>query len=178
MESVFGWLQQIFDGLLSFVPTRVIVPPTSVLLKYKWDGSVSEHAPGLRWYFPLLTRVEEIAIKRQSINDLPPIQFLSAENYTCLADAACVYNITSAQMYATENFDTENMLREAVSASLCACLMGMPLEEFKNLDHLNSNLTNKVEIDTEEFGVEIEFVRVNNLTQVIPLSHNDTDKRR
>lgn len=53
MGEVFGWLQAVIEWLGLFIPRRLIVRKINRLVKYKWDGSVEEVGPGLRWYWPI-----------------------------------------------------------------------------------------------------------------------------
>lgn len=170
MESVFGWVQQIFDAVLSCFPRRVLVPPTCKLLKYTCLGKIIEKDQGLRWYFPLLTKIEEIAVARQSLNDILPVKFLSKNFIPCIADASCIYYVSDVTKYATENYDAQDAIRESLYASLCSYLNNKPIESLQDLDMINEELTDVVIEDLDGFGVEIECVRINNLTWVIPVA--------
>lgn len=171
MESLFGWVQKIFDALLSFVPTRVIVDPVYKLVKTKWNGSVECKDAGLRWYFPFLTNVELIATERQSLDDIETIKFLSSEGIPFYANAACVYSVTDVILFATRNYDTLDTIRESLSASIFNSLNGKPFKALSDLDSMNEDITSAIDIDLEDFGIEIEMVRLSSLSWYIPLGN-------
>ena len=169
MESVFGWLGQIFEGILSCFPRRIIVEPVYKLVKVKWDGSVVEKGAGIRWYFPLLTSAELVATERQSLDDIKKIHFLSKEGIPFFADAACVYYVTDAILFSTRNYDTLDTIRESLSASIFTLLSGKPFEALKDMESINQEITSAVDIDLEGFGIEIEMVRLSSLCWFIPI---------
>ena len=169
MEGVSYWLQQIFDIIISFFPHRRIVPPTDVLLKYKWHGGVVCKKPGFRIYWPLFTSVEQITVVRQSLDDMLPIKFMTDKNIPCIADASCIYSVCDPIKYATENYDITDTIRESLSASICGLLTNRSLDSIKNIEQVNIDLTNEIDVDLENFGIELEQVRLNNLSWIIPI---------
>jgi hypothetical protein len=169
MESVFGWLGQIFEALLSCFPRRIIVEPVYQLVKVKWDGSVEAKGAGVRWYFPLLTSAELVAVERQSLDDIKKIHFLSEEGIPFFADAACIYTVTDVILFSTKNYDTLDTIRESLSASIFTLLSGKPFEALRDMDKINQEITSAVDIDLEGFGIELEMVRLSSLCWIIPV---------
>ena len=170
MEGVFGWLGQIFDGLLSLFPRRVIVHPVYKLIKIHWNGKIVECGAGWHWYFPLVTAVELIAVKRQSLDDINRINFLSEEGIPFFADAACIYDVTDVILFSTKNYDALDTIRESLSASIFNVLAGKPFSALKDLDQINDEITDSVHADLEGFGIEIEMVRLSALSWALPIS--------
>jgi hypothetical protein len=169
MESVFRWLGQIFEALLSCFPRRIIVEPVYQLVKVKWDGSVEAKGAGVRWYFPLLTSAELVAVERQSLDDIKKIHFLSEEGIPFFADAACIYTVTDVILFSTKNYDTLDTIRESLSASIFTLLSGKPFEALRDMDKINQEITSAVDIDLEGFGIELEMVRLSSLCWIIPV---------
>ncbi len=169
MGEVFGWLQAVIEWLGLFIPRRIIVRKINRLVKYKWDGTVEEVGPGLRWYWPIATDIEEITVVRQPL-DINIIQFVTIDNKSCAADCAVTYYITDAIIFLTENYDGHLALSECVSAALCKKLRSMHFSDIQLSATIDDELTELVSTDCEPFGVDIEYVRLNRFLQIIPLS--------
>lgn len=169
MGEVFGWLQAVIEWLGLFIPRRLIVRKINRLVKYKWDGSVEEVGPGLRWYWPITTEIEEITVVRQPL-DINIIQFVTMDNKSCAADCAVTYYITDAIVFLTENYDGHLALSECVSAALCKKLRSMDFKAIQHSEIIDAELTEIVSVDCEPFGVEIEYVRLNRFLPIIGIS--------
>ena len=169
MESFLGWIGHIVEWFGLFIPRRVIVRKTDRLIKFKWNGDVVEKNPGLRWYLPFTTEVVEITVVRQPL-DIRTTRFATKDNIPCIVDCSVTYYITNPIMFLTENFDGNLALSELINAALCKKLREMAFKEIQSSENLNAELTELVSIDAEFLGVEIEYVRTQDLTWVLPIS--------
>lgn len=169
MESFLGWIGHIVDWFGLFIPRRVIVRKTDRLIKFKWDGNVVEKDPGLRWYLPFTTEIIELTVVRQPL-DIRTTRFTTKDNIPCIVDCSVTYYITDAITFLTENFDGNLALSELINAALCKKLRAMTFREIQDSESLNSELTELVATDAEFLGVEIEYVRTQDLTWVLPVS--------
>jgi regulator of protease activity HflC (stomatin/prohibitin superfamily) len=66
VDRAFGWIGEIFQTLLRFVPWLVIVPATHAGVAFVRGHRVKEWKPGLHWYWPLVTTHKTIAVVRQT----------------------------------------------------------------------------------------------------------------
>jgi regulator of protease activity HflC (stomatin/prohibitin superfamily) len=66
MERAFGWIGEIFQTLLRFLPWLVIVPATHAGVAFVRGHRVKEWQPGLHWYWPLVTTHKTMATVRQT----------------------------------------------------------------------------------------------------------------
>jgi regulator of protease activity HflC (stomatin/prohibitin superfamily) len=66
VEQVFGWIGQIFQTLLRFLPWLVIVPATSGGVAFVHGRRIKEWKPGLHWYWPLVTTYKLMTTVRQT----------------------------------------------------------------------------------------------------------------
>lgn len=169
MESAFAWIGSIIEWFGLFIPRRVIVRKTDKMIKFTWDGSIQEKGPGIRWYWPFTTEISELTVVRQPL-DIRTIRFTTKDGRPCIADCTVVYNIVDAIKFLTENFDGHLALSECVSANLRSALSGLNFEEIQNSESLNESLTTIISEEVEDFGVEIEYVRLQDFTFVIPIS--------
>jgi regulator of protease activity HflC (stomatin/prohibitin superfamily) len=169
MHELFSWFQTLTDGLLTLVPRRKIVRKTDRLIKFRWDGTVVEKGPGLRWYLPLTTEVVELTVVRQPL-DIPVIQFTTSDLKSCAADCSVTYYISDAIVFLTENFDGHLAINELIRAALSKKMRSMTFEAIQNSETIDDQLRESVMEDCELFGVEIEYVRLNKFVQIIPIS--------
>lgn len=169
MESFLGWIGQIVEWFGLFIPRRVIVRKTDKMIKFKHNGSVVECGPGLRCYLPFTTEIVEITVVRQPL-DIRMIRFTSKDNITCAVDCSVTYYISDAIMFITENYDGELALSELVSAALCKKLRSLTFAEIQHSETIDTELTEVIATDCEFFGIEIEYVRLNQFVKTVSVS--------
>jgi len=169
MGSVLGWIGDLVNYFALFIPRRIIVRKTDRLIKFKWDGSVEERGPGLRWYLPFLTEVVEISTVRQPL-DIRPTRFVTKCGMPCVVDCTVTYYIDDPITFLTCNFDSHLALAECVNSSLRSKLCEMTFDEIQKSITINDELAADVDEDVKSFCVEIEYVRIQDLTWVIPIS--------
>ena len=175
MGEVFGWLQAVIEWLGLFIPRRLIVRKINRLVKYKYDGSVEEVGPGLRWYWPITTEIEELTVVRQPL-DIHEIRFVTLDYIPCIADTVVMYEIVDIVQFTTENYDGHLALSECVSAALRKKLANMTFSQIQLSSIIDDELTSIVMQDVEDFGIEIEYVRLQDFTWTIPISIIYQDK--
>lgn len=168
MESFLGWFGQIIEWFALFIPRRIVVRKTDRLIKFKWNGDVVEKNPGLRWYLPFTTEVVEITVIRQPL-DIKPIAFVTADFIPCIVDCAVTYYIDDAITFLTGNFDGHDALAESINAALCKKLRRMKFSDIQNSETIDDELTECVSVDVESFGVDIEYVRLQNFIYIVPI---------
>jgi regulator of protease activity HflC (stomatin/prohibitin superfamily) len=66
LDKAFGWLGEIFQTILKFLPWLVIVPATHGGVAFVHGRRVKEWKPGLHWYWPIVTTYKVIATVRQT----------------------------------------------------------------------------------------------------------------
>lgn len=169
MSSLFQWFESLISWFGLFIPRRIIVRKTDRLIKFKWNGEVSEEMPGMRFYWPISTEVEEITIVRQPL-DVKSFSLVTKDNIPVIVDATVVYRIDDAIKFMSENFDSYTAVSEAVSASLRDILSQKTFREIQESEDINDELTRIAQEDTEDFGVEIYYCRLQNFTYCIPIA--------
>jgi regulator of protease activity HflC (stomatin/prohibitin superfamily) len=180
MSSLFQWFESIINWFGLFIPRRVIVRKTDRLIKFKWNGDVTEEMPGVRFYWPITTEVEEITVVRQPLN-IKPFSLVTKDNIPVVVDATIVYKIIDPVQFISENWDSHTAISEAVSASLRNLLSKKTFKEIQESEDIEDELTQIAQEDTEDFGVEIYYCRLQNFTYCIPisLSHfNSSDRAK
>lgn len=177
MESAFSWIGSIIEWFGLFIPRRVIVRKTDRLIKFTYNGKVIEKDPGIRWYWPFTTEVVELTIVRQPL-DIRATRFTTKDNIACIADCTVVYWIEDPVKFLTENYDGHLALSECVSSNLRSILSDMDFAEIQHSESVNESLTSIISDQVDDFGVEIEYVRLQDFTFVIPISITGNDQNK
>lgn len=177
MESAFSWIGAIIEWFGLFIPRRVIVRKTDRLIKFTYNGEVIEKKPGIRWYWPFTTEIVELTVVRQPL-DIRATRFTTKDNRPCIADCTVVYYIQDPVKFLTENYDGHLALSECVSSNLRDALSEMDFEEIQHSESVNESLTSIIADQVGEFGVEIEYVRLQDFTWVIPISIMGTESNK
>jgi regulator of protease activity HflC (stomatin/prohibitin superfamily) len=130
MESAFGWLGQIIDALLQFIPRLVIVRNTHQAVKWKMFGHVVPIPRGRRtWYWPLVTDIETIVVARQAAN-IESVSLLTKDGEQVAVGAVLVYWINDVVMAIGErNYDVEEALCEIAQTAIVIEIMKHTLDE-------------------------------------------------
>ena len=172
MSALFQWVESLINWFSLFIPRRIIVRKTDRLIKFKWNGDVSEEMAGINFYWPIATEVEQITVVRQPL-DIKPFALVTKDYIPVIVDATVVYQIVDATQFLCENFDSYTAVSEAVSASLRNILSQKTFKEIQESVDIDEELTKNAQEDTEEFGVEIFYCRLQNFTYCIPISVNN-----
>lgn len=117
METVFGWLGQLFQALLSLVPRLGICRATHGGVKFRRGSVVREIKPGLFWYWPLVTEVEIIATARQTLN-LPTQRLTTKDGVSVVVAGVVVYTVRNVVQALTANWDHDATIGDISLAAL------------------------------------------------------------
>ena len=130
METAFGWLGQIFDALLQFVPRILIVRNTHQAVKWKRGGKVVAVERGRRTtYWPLLTEVETIVVARQT-TDVRTQVLMSRDRKQVVAGAMVVFWIDDViQAIGERNWDVESTVTDIVMSVVSEEITSKTLDE-------------------------------------------------
>lgn len=169
MQGLFSWFDNLINWFALFIPRRVIVRQTDKMIKFTWDGDAKEIEPGMRWYWPFTTDTQIVTVVRQPL-DLPEIKFVTKDMVPCVADATVVYEISNVVAFVTMNFDGYICVAESVNAALRNKLASMNFADIQTSENLAGELTQIVQEDLEEFGVEIHYVRLQDFSYALPIA--------
>jgi regulator of protease activity HflC (stomatin/prohibitin superfamily) len=155
MESVFGWLSDIFQAILSFFPRLVIIRSTHKLVKFVWGRNVVVCNSGLSIYWPIVTEIDLIPVVRQTTN--LNTQFLTTKDGYCLGVAAIlIYEVDDVQKLLTHTWDYEDTIKDFCSAAVkryvCSNNFNDLLESSVSND---KKLTKELGNDLKVFGIKV-----------------------
>lgn len=157
MEAAFSWIGQIWDFLVSLIPHLGLMRATHGGVKFKRGGKVTEIKPGLFVYYPLLTDVVSIPIKRQTLS-LATQTLTTTDDYTVSVGATIIYEVNDVIKALAETWDIDDTVGDVSQKSVLAAVCG------RKFDDLRKELTTKVaqEIkasckrDLRQFGILVK----------------------
>lgn len=165
METALGWFGEIMRWVGNLLPRWAIVRATEKLVKFKRGHLVQVSDPGIRWYWPAFTDVEQITVVRQTLN-LSPQTLMTADGDTVIASGVIVFTIENVVKYLVDNYDADEAIAEVASAALRKVIISKTIEDIQrgraDIDNALSRETQKL---MEDFGILIVYMRLVNFSK-------------
>ena len=172
MSSVFGWLGEIFSGLIQFLPRRVLIDPTmeAVLFKYGTRGFVAKHnngwgKTGFHVYIPLVTSIYTNTILEQNI-DLFPQLLMTEDRVKVRLEGVLVCHIIDSLKLATKGWEME----EIVVAKTTAAIKGLVTSssyDFVLSSEFDDELYDLLSEELSEYGIEVDTITLGDVCDVL-----------
>ena len=155
MEQVFGWIGQIFQTLLRFLPWLVIVPATSAGVAFVHGRRIKEWQPGLHWYWPLVTTYKIMMTVRQTQRIQSKV-VMTKDLRTVTAGALVTYVIDDIVAALAKVADLPSDIIERSQGAIFAVISECTLEEIQ-ADRLgfNARLTESLSAVLNGYGVHV-----------------------
>jgi regulator of protease activity HflC (stomatin/prohibitin superfamily) len=155
VEQVFGWIGQIFQTLLRFLPWLVIVPATSGGVAFVHGRRIKEWKPGLHWYWPLVTTYKLITIVRQTQRIQSKV-IMTKDLKTVTVGALVTYYIDDVVAALVKIADLPSDIIERSQGAILAEVSERTLEEIQR-DRIafNLSLTARVGEALNGYGVQV-----------------------
>lgn len=162
METALAWLGQLFETLLSFIPHIKIVRPTHAGVKFRAGRYVHLMAhnngcfnSGIHFYWPILTEVEIVPIKRQTVNLVP--QYISTKDDVVVGvSGIVVYEVSDVVKLLTECFDYDDTVRDFSLAAIKNIIGRKTYKEIQeNTKGFDIDLTVELHESLDDYGIKI-----------------------
>ena len=102
MESIFGWLGDVFRWALALIPRMLVIRPTHQAVWFIRGGHGRTRQPGgIIFYWPFWTIVEQVAVVRDTL-DLPCQYLTTADSKTVSLSGLVEYKIEKPVLALTE----------------------------------------------------------------------------
>ena len=161
MESIFGLLGQILDGILSVIPRLVVVRATHHAVKWRNGKEPIPVKPGLTVYWPLVTEMEMLVVARQTLN-LSTQVLMTRDKKQVVVGAFVVYKISDiVQAIGERNWDVESTVADITQAAIVEEITSRDLDDLLvgisggRESELNKALTHNCRGELRQFGVYI-----------------------
>jgi regulator of protease activity HflC (stomatin/prohibitin superfamily) len=134
----------------------------------KFAGShAKELSPGIHWWWPLTTEIEEIPVARQTVN-LPSQSLVTADGKSVVVGGVVIYSIKSAMDAICKNYDHEDTLKDVSMCTISRVISGLTwndlLSEHRS-GQLRVQLTKSARQSLRPFGFRVSRA---DLTDISP----------
>ncbi len=154
IEILAQWLQVITD----FIPRMSIMPATHLGVKYKYGKNVSEIKPGMYFYWPLVTDVYNLAVKRQTVN-VPTQTIYAACGQSISAGCVVVFEITDIIKALYETWEIDETITDEAEALLAQVIVKIESID-TDITELNKDLTREMRKRLSQYGVTVKRANI------------------
>jgi regulator of protease activity HflC (stomatin/prohibitin superfamily) len=155
MEKAFGWIGEIFQTLLKFIPWLVIVPATSRGVAFVRGWRVKEWPPGLHFYWPVVTTYKLMMVVRQTQRIQTKV-IMTKDLKTVTVGALVTYEVDDVVSAVAKVADLPSDIMERSQGAILAVVADKTMAEIQG-DRVGFNqlLTERVGDVLNGYGVQI-----------------------
>ncbi len=158
--SLFEWVGRFIDLLVSFVPRFIIIRATHLGVKWPWGGKPVGLAPGIHWFWPLVTEMDLIVAARQT-NQMPPQSLTIKDGSDYSVRGVCVYSIYDVVAAVGEkNWDVDQTVTDLSQAAVSEVVAECDEDTIGNLIANNRLITDRASTLLHKYGVAVETCRL------------------
>jgi regulator of protease activity HflC (stomatin/prohibitin superfamily) len=172
METAFSWISEIAQWLGRFIPRLLIVRSTHAGVKFRHGKRPEPLAPGLRFYWPLVTEVEVIPIARQTHN-LPTQALLTADGKKVVVSGVVVYKIKDIVATIARNWDVSDTINDITMVAIMQVVTTHTLEYL--LKHLTDEVQDKLTHETRKklrvYGVGVYWTALTDFAECLVIKN-------
>lgn len=155
MDKAFGWIGEIFQTLLKFVPWLVIVPATSRGVAFVRGWKIKEWPPGLHFYWPVVTTYKLIAVVRQTQRIQSKV-IMTKDLKTVTAGALVTYEIDDVVSALAKIADLPSDIMERSQGAILSAVAERTMAQIQtDRAGFNKLLTERVGDVLNGYGVQI-----------------------
>lgn len=173
MGEAFGWLGKLFELITAFIPRPFIIDATQEGVKFKYGKKIVHLLPGVYAYWPLVTKVAVIQVKRQAVV-LKPQVLTTKDGKSVIMGTLITYTVEDAVAALTEVDNLSETLFEVAQGAVPGVVAGKTLAELiydvsnvsdaesENgvLTSLDLELYGRVSAILKGFGVNVLYCKV------------------
>lgn len=165
MDKAFGWIGEIFQNLLRFIPWLVIVPATHAGVAFVRGHRVKLWNPGLHLFWPLVTTYKLIVTVRQTQMIQSKI-VMTRDSKTVIAGALVTYYVDDAVAAVAHIADLASDVIERAQGAILDAVSKSTVEEIQSdRSAFAEMLTERAGEALNGYGVQVIHVQ---LTEFAP----------
>lgn len=154
MESVFGWLGDIFRSILRIFPQLIIVRKTHNLVKFICGKNVQIKPPGIYFWWPLITEIELVPVVRQTTH--LHRQYLTTKDDRCIGvSSILIYEVENTEKLFTLTWDYEDTICDYGTKAVKKIVCGHTLQELLSMGMaVDTKLCEELSPDLKHYGIK------------------------
>lgn len=155
MDKALGWIGEIFQTLLRFIPWLVIVPATHGGVAFVHGHRIKEWKPGLHWYWPVATTYKLMITVRQTQLIQTRI-VMTKDQQTVMVGALITYYVDDVVAAIAQIADLASDVMERSQGAIFVAITAHTLEEIHaDRSQFNTELTERVSKSLNGYGVRV-----------------------
>lgn len=167
LSAILGWLGDLIGALVKLCPHRTVLPYTVSGVRLYRGEHPTEVGPGVVWYWPWRTTIEQVPRIRQH-QEIGPVVFADDSGRVFAGTFMVAYEVSDAAEWYAQNQDFDQALEMAISKAAGRRLRHEDHDEIL-LEEFDAELTAEVADRYEEYGATIEEVATLSLAPFKPL---------
>ena len=157
-----------FVLLLILIVVTVVILWTTIVQIEQYEAGVALRLgkfyamlnPGWNFVIPLITMVYKIDLRIQVL-DVPRQEVITKDNSPTMVDAVVYYRVADAKKAVLSIANYRLAIVNMSTTTLRGLVGDMELDElFSKRDYINSTLTNKLDVETDPWGIKVDNVEI------------------
>ena len=154
--------------LLILVVVTIVILSTTIIQVEQYEEGVALRLgkfyailyPGWNFVVPLITVVFKIDLRIQVL-DVPRQEVITKDNSPTMVDAVVYYRVADAKKAVLNVANFRSAIVNMSQTTLRGMVGDMELDEiFSKRDHINQILTNKLDVETDAWGIKVDNVEI------------------
>jgi regulator of protease activity HflC (stomatin/prohibitin superfamily) len=164
VNTAFNWISEFVYFLVRFFPHLVIVEATHGLIKFKRGWKVVYKGPGLRWYWPLVTKIVRWPMVPQPLK-LSKQYARTKDKEVVAVEGVVIYEVLDLELLIAKAYEGDEILGDLAMAAVRDMVTKRSLNELdgehvKDTDHQLSITVRKA---LKPYGVYVIKARLSKL---------------
>lgn len=152
---MLDWIPAFADKITAIVPRFAKVAPTDRMVKWSRCGDATIHGPGLVWYWPLVTEVQQTDIRWQSM--VTSVQTVTLSDGTSVS-ARTLTRWKPADLLTAINSEADysDTVAETAQAVLVNVLSSVDRSFLQQTKSLSVALTLELQSELRDLGIRVQ----------------------
>ena len=158
----------------AWIPRIGLMKVTHRGVKHSRGGIVIPIQPGLYTWWPLISEIDELAVKRQTLTFRQ--RLTTQDTVTVLVETVVIYTIEDIEKACVETWDYQDTVGEAAQRSTIKSVMSRTFDQIKNdlagTHAIPDEITEACRNQLSQFGVHVEEAFISNFCETHVFSHD------
>jgi len=162
---MLGWFSDLMETFGNLFPRLTQIQTTHRAVKFK-GGTAKELGPGLHWYWPVTSSIEEIPVARQTVN-LPTQALVTKDGKPIAVSGVVIYSIRNAMDAIVKNYDHDETLSDVAMTSIAEIVMSNTYDQLVVTirdGKLEKELSKRARSRLKQFGFQVERCALTDFT--------------
>lgn len=163
----FSWIADFGKWCARLLPFHLgLCKATEGGVKFKRGKHVVEIKPGVYWYWPLLTEIELIPVKRQPL-DIAPQSLTTADDKTVYVRAVVIYEVADVTKALVDTHEYDGTAAEVAAAAVVKVVLSRVKDVLRRdmIDVIPNELGKAVRAELKKYGLYVIEARLSEMAE-------------